>query len=114
MSAATANKQPATTANAAQDRLYSVLLGPIVSEKSTMIGEKHEQYAFRVKHDATKTEVKAAIELLFKVQVDRVSILNQAGKRKRFGRFEGRRGNVRKAYVRLKSGQEINFAQEVK
>jgi len=48
------------------------------------------------------------------VQVDRVSILNQKGKRKRFGRFEGRRGNVRKAYVRLKSGQEIDFAQEVK
>lgn len=97
-----------------QDRLFSVLLGPIVSEKSTMIGEKHEQVAFRVKHDATKPEVKAAIELLFKVQVDSVQILNQKGKQKRFGRFEGRRSNVRKAYVRLKPGQEINFAQEVK
>jgi large subunit ribosomal protein L23 len=100
--------------SARNDRLYAVLLGPVVSEKSTMIGEKHEQVAFRVKHDATKTEVKAAIELLFKVQVDRVSILNQKGKQKRFGRFEGRRGNVRKAYVRLKPGQEIDFAQEVK
>jgi large subunit ribosomal protein L23 len=110
-----AKKQAAsiTPPSAAQDRLYSVLLGPIVSEKSTMLGEKHEQVAFRVKHDATKTEVRKAIELLFKVQVDRVSILNQAGKRKRFGRFEGRRGNVRKAYVRLKPGQEINFAQEI-
>jgi large subunit ribosomal protein L23 len=97
-----------------QDRLFSVLLGPIVSEKSTMIGEKHEQVAFRVKHDATKPEVKAAVELLFKVQVDSVQILNQKGKQKRFGRFEGRRSNVRKAYVRLKPGQEINFAQEVK
>jgi large subunit ribosomal protein L23 len=97
-----------------QDRLFSVLLGPIVSEKSTMIGEKHEQVAFRVKHDATKPEVKAAIELLFKVQVDSVQILNQKGKQKRFGRFQGRRSNVRKAYVRLKPGQEINFAQEVK
>lgn len=97
-----------------QDRLYSVLLAPIVSEKSTMIGEKNEQVAFRVKHDATKPEVKAAVELLFKVQVDSVQILNQKGKTKRFGRFEGRRGNVRKAYVRLKPGQEINFAQEVK
>jgi large subunit ribosomal protein L23 len=97
-----------------QDRLYSVLLAPIVSEKSTMIGEKNEQVAFRVKHDATKPEVKAAVELLFKVQVDSVQILNQKGKAKRFGRFEGRRSNVRKAYVTLKPGQEINFAQEVK
>ena len=97
-----------------QDRLYNVLLAPIVSEKSTMIGEKNEQVAFRVKHDATKPEVKAAVELLFKVQVDSVQILNQKGKTKRFGRFEGRRSNVRKAYVTLKPGQEINFAQEVK
>ena len=109
-----AAKQPVSAPSARNDRLYAVLLGPVVSEKSTMIGEKHEQVAFRVKHDATKTEVKAAIELLFKVQVDRVSILNQKGKRKRFGRFEGRRGGVRKAYVRLKPGQEIDFAQEVK
>ena len=97
-----------------QDRLYSVLLAPIVSEKSTMIGEKNEQVAFRVKHDATKPEIKAAVELLFKVQVDSVQVLNQKGKSKRFGRFEGRRSNVRKAYVTLKPGQEINFAQEVK
>ena len=97
-----------------QDRLYSVLLAPIVSEKSTMIGEKNEQIAFRVKHDATKPEIKAAVELLFKVQVDSVQVLNQKGKSKRFGRFEGRRGNVRKAYVTLKPGQQINFAQEVK
>ena len=69
-----AAKQPVSTPSARNDRLYAVLLGPVVSEKSTMIGEKHEQVAFRVKHDATKTEVKAAIELLFKVQVDRVSI----------------------------------------
>jgi len=97
-----------------QDRLYSALLAPIVSEKSTMIGEKNGQYAFRVMQDATKQEVKAAVELLFKVQVDKVSILNQKGKSKRFGRTNGKRGNVRKAYVCLKEGQEINFAQEVK
>jgi large subunit ribosomal protein L23 len=97
-----------------QDRLYGVLLRPIVSEKSTMIGEKNGQVAFRVKHDATKPEVKAAVELLFKVKVDSVQILNHKGKQKRFGRMQGRRGNVRKAYVRLVEGQEINFAQEVK
>ena len=97
-----------------QDRLYSVLLAPIVSEKRTMICEKNEQFAFRVMQDATKTEVKAAVELLFKVQVASVQILNQKGKNKRFGRFNGQRGNVRKAYVSLMPGQEINFAQEVK
>lgn len=97
-----------------QDRLYSVLLAPIVSEKSTMIGEKNNQVAFRVMQDATKQEIKGAVELLFKVQVDKVSILNQKGKSKRFGRMSGKRGNVRKAYVCLKEGQEINFAQEVK
>lgn len=97
-----------------QDRLFNVLMAPIVSEKSTMIADKLEQVAFRVRPDATKQEVKAAVELLFKVQVEKVSILNTKGKEKRFGRFEGRRSNVRKAYVCLKPGQEINFAQEVK
>jgi len=97
-----------------QERLYNVLIGPIVSEKSTLIADKHEQVAFRVIQDATKTEVKAAVEMLFKVQVKSVQILNQKGKEKRFGRFNGRRSNVRKAYVSLAPGQEINFAQEVK
>ena len=108
-----ATKQSNSTPSTRNDRLYAVLLGPVVSEKSTMIGEKHDQVAFRVMHNATKTEIKAAIELLFKVQVDRVSILNQKGKNKRVGRFEGRRSGVRKAYVRLKAGQEIDFAQDV-
>jgi large subunit ribosomal protein L23 len=97
-----------------QERLFNVLIGPIVSEKSTMIADKNEQIAFRVMQDATKTEVKAAVEMLFKVQVESVQILNQKGKEKRFGRFNGRRNNVRKAYVSLAPGQEINFAQEVK
>ena len=97
-----------------QDRLYTVLLAPIVSEKSTMIGEKNDQVALRDMQDTNKLEEKTAVENLFKVQVDKVSILNQKGKSKRFGRFTGKRGNVRKAYVCLKEGQEINFAQEVK
>lgn len=97
-----------------QERLYNVLVGPIVSEKSTMIADKHEQVAFRVQQGATKQEVRAAVELLFKVQVESVQILNLKGKQKRFGRFNGRREDVRKAYVCLRPGQEINFAQEVK
>lgn len=94
-----------------QERLMKVLLAPIVSEKSTMVADKNEQVAFRVIQDATKPEIKAAVELLFKVQVESVQVLNIKGKSKRFGRFEGRRRNVRKAYVSLAPGQEINFAE---
>jgi large subunit ribosomal protein L23 len=95
-----------------QERLLKVLMAPIVSEKATMMADKNQQVAFRVVQDATKAEVKAAVELLFKVQVESVQVLNQAGKAKRFGRFQGRRSNVRKAYVTLKAGQELNFSGE--
>jgi len=94
-----------------QQRLMKILLAPIVSEKSTMIADKNEQVAFRVASDATKVEVKAAVDLLFKVQVESVQVLNIKGKVKRFGRSIGRRSDVRKAYVSLKPGQEINFAE---
>jgi large subunit ribosomal protein L23 len=100
-----------THRTASSNRVMQVLLAPIVSEKSTMIGEKNNQYAFRVLQDATKGEVKAAIETLFKVEVDSVNMINIAGKKKRFAKGVGRRRNLRKAYVSLKSGQEINFAE---
>ena len=96
----------------AQERLMTVLLAPVVSEKATFVGDKHDQVVFRVAQDATKPEVKAAVELMFKVQVDSVQISNVHGKEKRFGRFVGRRRGWKKAYVCLKPGQEINFAQE--
>ena len=91
-------------------RLIQVLLAPQVSEKSTFVGEKHNQYVFRVSADATKPEIKAAVELMFKTSVESVTITNVKGKEKRFGRFMGRRRNWKKAYVRLAAGQEINFA----
>jgi large subunit ribosomal protein L23 len=94
-----------------QERLMKVLIAPIVSEKSTIVAEKNNHVGFRVLQDATKPEIKAAVELLFKVEVDSVQVLNQKGKAKRHGRFLGRRRNVRKAYVCLKAGQEINFAE---
>ena len=94
-----------------QQRLMQVLLGPAVSEKGTMIGDKHNQYVFRVDRAATKTDVKAAVQLLFKVEVAGVQVLNVKGKEKRTGRFTGRRNSWKKAYVRLKAGQEINFAE---
>lgn len=90
-------------------RLLQVILAPQVSEKSTYVADKHEQVIFRVASDATKPEVKAAVELLFKVQVESVQIANVKGKQKRFGRFMGRRSNWKKAFVCLKPGQEINF-----
>jgi large subunit ribosomal protein L23 len=93
------------------ERLMQVLLAPIVTEKATSVAEKNNQIAFRVVADATKPEIKAAVELLFKVQVESVQVLNRKGKEKRFGRFIGRRRHERKAYVALAPGQEIDFAE---
>jgi large subunit ribosomal protein L23 len=75
------------------------------------VADRNNQVAFRVLQDATRIEIKAAVELMFKVEVESVQVLNQKGKAKRFGRFNGRRRHVRKAYVSLKPGQEINFAE---
>jgi len=93
----------------AAERLMNVVLAPVVSEKSTRVADKNRQYVFRVADDATKPEVKAAVELLFKAKVQSVTVSNVKGKAKRFGRFTGRRRNWKKAYVRLAAGQEINF-----
>lgn len=97
-----------------QERLMKVLLAPVVSEKSTFVGEKVNQYVFRVVDDATKPEIKAAVELLFstkdkKVQVTGVTVANVRGKHKRSGKFAGRRRNWKKAYVSLAAGQDITF-----
>ena len=92
-----------------QQRLMQVLLAPQISERATYVADKHEQVIFRVAPDATKPEVKAAVEMLFKVEVESVQIANVKGKQKRFGRFMGSRKNWKKAYVCLKPGQEINF-----
>jgi large subunit ribosomal protein L23 len=93
-----------------QERLMQVLIAPQVSEKSTFVGEKNNQFVFRVLQDATKPEIKAAVELMFKVEVNKVQTANTKGKEKRFGRFIGRRRSWKKAFVSLKPGQEINFA----
>lgn len=95
-------------------RLAQVLLGPVISEKATFVAEKNEQVVFEVARDADKLEIKQAVEMLFKVEVESVQVVNQKGKAKRFGRFEGRRNHVKKAYVSLKPGQEINFEAEAK
>jgi large subunit ribosomal protein L23 len=94
-----------------QERLLQVLLAPQISEKATHVAEKNEQVIFRVATNATKPEVKAAVELMFKVQVESVQILNVKGKIKRVGRSVGQRKGWKKAFVCLKPGQEINFVE---
>ena len=98
------------------ERLMKIIRAPIISEKATMVGEKNRQIVFEVLADATKAEIKAAVELLFKeqkVEVAAVNVVNLKGKQKRHGRFEGRRRNVKKAYVSLKGEGDINFVEGV-
>jgi large subunit ribosomal protein L23 len=102
------------------ERLAQVLLAPVISEKSTFVGEKSNQVVFRVARDATKPEIKAAVQEMFgkkdeKLDILSVRIVNVRGKEKRFGKFTGRRSSWKKAYVSVKPGQEITFAEgEVK
>jgi large subunit ribosomal protein L23 len=91
------------------ERLMKVLLGPVISEKTTMASETAGQYAFRVVSDATKREIGRAVELLFEVKVAGVQVVNVKGKQKRFGKMLGRRQDWRKAYVRLQPGHNIDF-----
>ena len=95
-----------------ESRLAQVLVAPIVSEKATMAVEKHNQVLFKVLRNATKPEIKAAVELMFKVQVDSVQTVQHKGKTKRFGKSTGRRDHIKKAYVCLAEGQELNFSGE--
>jgi len=93
-----------------QERLLQVLLAPQISEKATFVADKNEQIVFRVATDATKPEIKAAVEQLFDVKVKSVQVSNVKGKEKRFGRIMGQRKGWKKAFVCLQPGQEINFA----
>jgi large subunit ribosomal protein L23 len=96
------------------ERLMTVVLRPVISEKATLVADKQKQVVFEVLQSATKADVKAAVELLFKdqkVEVASVNIVNQKGKAKRHGRFEGRRNNVKKAYVSLKGEGDIQFTE---
>ncbi|MBS0449597.1 MAG: 50S ribosomal protein L23 [Proteobacteria bacterium] len=116
-SAKTSAKAKKVVAKPAHDegRLAQVLVAPIVSEKATSAAEKHNQVLFQVLRDATKPEIKAAVELMFKAQsieVESVTTVVQKGKAKRFGKSMGRRDHVKKAYVSLKAGQELNFSGE--
>ncbi len=93
-------------------RLAQVLVAPIISEKATLVAEKHNQILFKVLRSATKPEIKAAVELMFKVDVESVQTVQHKGKSKRFGKSNGRRDHIKKAYVSLAAGQELNFSGE--
>ena len=97
------------SANADRERLMQVLLGPHISEKATSVAESGNQVVFKVRTDATKTDVRRAVELLFEVKVQRVSVVRIPAKKKRFGQRPGARAAWKKAYVRLAPGQDINF-----
>lgn len=92
-----------------QERLMTVLVGPHVSEKATVLAEKNNQICFKVRRDSTKKEIAKAVELMFEVVVDRVQVTNVRGKTKRFGRTVGKRADWKKAYVTLAEGHDIDF-----
>jgi large subunit ribosomal protein L23 len=93
-----------------QERLMKIIVSAHVSEKSTTIADQHKQFVFRVLKDASKTEIKGAVELLFNVNVEGVQVVNVRGKTRRFGQILGRKKSWKKAYVSLQEGQDINFA----
>lgn len=92
-----------------QEKLYRVLIGPVISEKATMAAENGNQVVFKVAKDAAKRDIKAAVETLFKVNVESVRVLNRKGKTKRTRYGLGKQSDTRKAYVRLAEGQDIDF-----
>lgn len=98
-----------STIKIAGERLHQIILGPVVSEKSTRVAEKRNQAVFKVAKGAQKSEIKQAVETLFSVKVEAVRTLNMKGKTKRFGQSTGKRSNWKKAYVTLAAGQEIDF-----
>ena len=91
------------------ERTYQVLLGAHISEKATVVADAGNQFVFRVAGDATKREVRKAVESLFKVKVKSVRTLNVKGKTKNFGRTVGKRNDWKKAYVALEAGHDIDF-----
>ena len=97
-----------------REQLTNVLLAPHMSEKSARVNAEGNQFVFRVRKDATRNDVKAAVEMMFEVKVDGVQVMNQPGKKRRFGRIQGERSGYKKAYVRLAAGQTIDFAGNAK
>ena len=92
-----------------EERLYQIILKPIISEKTTIAADKHGQIVFQVATDASKSEIRQAVEKLFDVKVKNVQVVNVRGKVKRLGKTPGMRNNWKKAYVSLQEGHDIDF-----
>lgn len=97
-----------------REQLMSVLIAPHVTEKTSLAMQNHNQYTFRVRRDATKTDIRKAVELMFDVKVAGVQVINEAGKQRRFGRIAGRTQDWKKAYVSLTPGQTIDYEARAK
>ncbi|MEJ1965758.1 MAG: 50S ribosomal protein L23 [Gammaproteobacteria bacterium] len=97
-----------------REQLMNVLIAPHVTEKTATAMQNHNQYTFRVKKSATKTDIKAAVELMFEVKVQGVQVVNEPGKARRFGKTLGRTQDWKKAYVRLVQGQSIDYEARAK
>jgi large subunit ribosomal protein L23 len=97
-----------------REQLMSVLIAPHVTEKTSLAMQNHNQYTFRVRRDATKTDIRKAIELMFDVKVAGVQVVNEPGKERRFGRTTGRTQDWKKAYVSLAAGQTIDYEARAK
>jgi len=95
--------------NGNQERLMTILLGPHISEKASARSDKNNQVVFKVRRDATKQEIRRAVQTLFEVEVDKVMVVHMPGKIRKYGRTIGRRSSWKKAYVRLAPGHDINF-----
>ena len=92
-----------------REQLMAVLIAPHVTEKTSLAMQNHNQYTFRVRRDATKTDIKKAVELMFEVKVAGVQVVNEPGKTRRFGKHAGRTQDWKKAYVSLAQGQSIDY-----
>ena len=92
-----------------KEQLMSVLIAPHVTEKTARAMQDHNQYTFRVRRNATKTDIKKAVELMFEVKVSGVQVVNEPGKQRRFGKTIGRTQDWKKAYVSLAAGQAIDY-----
>jgi large subunit ribosomal protein L23 len=97
-----------------REQLMSVLIAPHVTEKTSLAMQNHNQYTFRVRRDATKTDIRKAIELMFDVKVAGVQVVNETGKTRRFGKTLGRTQDWKKAYVSLAAGQTIDYEARAK
>jgi large subunit ribosomal protein L23 len=99
---------------AGQEKLIAVLLAPHITEKTSLAMQNTNTYSFRVRRDSTKPDIKAAVELMFGVKVDKVAVVNETGKSRRFGKLQGRTQDIKKAYVRLAPGQTIDYEAKLK